>query len=146
MEETYTVYLLDWTVVGGLRYVGMRSRRRRPHERALDRGEQIEAGGRIIPPSPRSACGRGSRLTDRRQGGASASHACRGHRCQAGDIARDPTHPKPLQFHRRLNQTFNEHKSPLRYPGSAPAPKYLMRLMFFKRQPVSGCIHLCEEP
>ena len=23
MEETYTVYLLDWTVVGGLRYVGM---------------------------------------------------------------------------------------------------------------------------
>ena len=23
MEETYTVYLLDWTVVGGLQYVGM---------------------------------------------------------------------------------------------------------------------------
>ena len=67
-------------------------------------------------------------------------------RYQAGDIARDPTHPEPLQFHRRLNQTFNEHESPLRYPGSAPAPKYLMRLMFFKRQPVSGCVHSWDEP
>ena len=37
-------------------------------------------------PSPRSACGRGSRLTDRRQGGASSSHAGRGHR-----VSRSPT-------------------------------------------------------
>ena len=33
-------------------------------------------------PSPRSACGRGSRLPDRRQGGASASHVCRGTVCR----------------------------------------------------------------
>ena len=40
------------------------------------------------PPSPRSACGHGSRRTDRRQGGASASRVCRGHR-----VSRPPTHP-----------------------------------------------------
>ena len=57
------------------------------HERALDRGEQIEGGGRIITPSPRSTCGHGSRLTDRHQGGVSASHVCRGHR-----VSRPPTH------------------------------------------------------
>ena len=38
-------------------------------------------------PSPRSACGHGSRLTDRRHGGASASHVCRGLR-----VSRPPTH------------------------------------------------------
>ena len=47
------------------------------HERALDRSEQIEAGGRIITRRLGQRVGHGSRRTDRRQGGASASHACR---------------------------------------------------------------------
>ena len=67
-------------------------------------------------------------------------------RHQAGDVARDPQDPKPLQFHRRLDQTFQEHESPLRYPGCVATPKYLMRLMFFNSQPFSACIHLYDEP
>ena len=43
-------------------------------------------------PSPRSACGHGSRRTDRRQGGASASRVCRGHR-----VSRPPT-PLPRRW------------------------------------------------
>ena len=65
---------------------------------------------------------------------------------QAGDVPRHAQHPKPLQFHRRLDQTFHEHESPLRYPGSVATPKYLMRLMFFNPKPFSACIHLYEEP
>ena len=38
-------------------------------------------------PSPRSACGHGSRRTDRLQDGTSASHVCRSHR-----VSRRPTH------------------------------------------------------
>ncbi len=65
---------------------------------------------------------------------------------QSARVPRHRHHPKPLQFHRRLDQTFQEHESPLRYPGSFTTPKYLMRLMFFNSQPSSACIHSCEEP
>ena len=65
---------------------------------------------------------------------------------QSTRVPRDRHHSKPLQFHRRLDQTFQEHESPLRYPGCVATPKYLMRLMFFNSQPSSACIHSCDEP
>ena len=43
--------------------------------------------------------------------------------------------PKPLQLHRCFDQTFNEHESPLRYPGSVETPKYLMGLMLLNPRP-----------
>ena len=65
---------------------------------------------------------------------------------QSARVSRHRHDPKPLQFHRRLDQTFQEHESPLRYPGCVTTPKYLMRLMFFNSQPSSACIHLYDEP
>ena len=65
---------------------------------------------------------------------------------QSTRVPRDRHHSKPLQFHRRLDQTFQEHASPLRYPGCVATPKYLMRLMFFNSQPASACIHSCDGP
>ena len=55
-------------------------------------------------PSPRSTYGRGSRLTDRRQGGASASYAARGHRvgvserraCRVFSQARSTPRQRPV--------------------------------------------------
>ena len=65
---------------------------------------------------------------------------------QSARVSRHRHDPKPLQFHRRLDQTFQEHESPLRYPGCVTTPKYLMRLMFFNSQPSSAYIHLYDEP
>ena len=65
---------------------------------------------------------------------------------QSARVSRHRHDPKPLQFHRRLDQTFQEHESPLRYLGCLATPKYLMRLVFFNSQPASTCIHSCEEP
>ena len=56
---------------------------------------------------------------------------------QAPRVPRHRHHATPLQFHRRLDQTFQEHESPLRYEGCVPTPKYLMGLMFFNPQPLS---------
>ena len=58
------------------------TRTRWPRPRCADRGRRSHP-----PPSPRSECGHGSRLTDRRHGGVSSSHVCRGHR-----VSRPPTH------------------------------------------------------
>ena len=64
---------------------------------------------------------------------------------QSAHVPRHRHDPKSLQFHRRLDQTFQEHESPLRYL-SVTTPKYLMRLVFFNSQPASTCTHSCEEP
>ena len=46
--------------------------------------DKDDRDGLLLEPQ---TCGHGSRLTDRRQGGVSSSHACRGHR-----VSRQPTH------------------------------------------------------
>ena len=54
--------------------------------------------------------------------------------------------PKPLQFHRGLDQTFQEYESPLEYSDSFTTPKCLMGFIFFNPQPLSHCMRSCDEP
>lgn len=67
-------------------------------------------------------------------------------RFKIGSVVVHRHHSKSLQLDGALDQTLDEHESPLRYLASFTTFKYLMWLMLFNPQPHSPCTRSRDEP